>query len=77
MVDDLRRIKSPQLWHEVYAGMVRHSAVVSIKRRFWGPNAPARLPYSDLGRAGTIYEKQLELDNRYFQSAEEAARATN
>ena len=40
-------------------------------------NVPVRLPYPGSGRAETIYEKQLELDNRYFQSAEEAARATN
>ena len=33
--------------------------------------------YPGSGRAGAIYEKQLELDNRCFQSAEEAARATN
>ena len=33
--------------------------------------------YPGSGRAGTIYQKQLELDNRYFQSAKEAARATN
>ena len=33
--------------------------------------------YLGSGRAGTIYQKQLELDNRYFQSAKEAARATN
>jgi hypothetical protein len=33
--------------------------------------------YPGLGHAGAIYEKQLELDNRCFQSAEEAARATN
>lgn len=33
--------------------------------------------YPGSGPAGTIFEKQLELDNRYFQSAEEAARTTN
>ena len=33
--------------------------------------------YPGLGRAGTIYQKQLALDNRHFQSAKEAARATN
>ncbi len=33
--------------------------------------------YPGSGRAGTIYQKQLELDNRYFQSAEETAQAMN
>ena len=33
--------------------------------------------YPGSGRAGAIYEKQLELDNRCFQSAEEAATVTN
>ena len=33
--------------------------------------------YPGVGYAGAIYEKQLELDNRCFQSAEEAATATN
>lgn len=33
--------------------------------------------YPGSGRAGAIYEKQLELDNRQCQSAEEAATATN
>lgn len=33
--------------------------------------------YPGSGRAGAIYQKQLALDNRHFQSAKEAARATN
>jgi hypothetical protein len=33
--------------------------------------------YPGSGRAGTVYQKQLELDNRYFRSDEEAAQAMN
>ena len=36
---------------------------------------PVRLPYPASGRQETIYEKQLDLGTRYFQSAADAARA--
>jgi phytanoyl-CoA hydroxylase len=36
---------------------------------------PVRLPYPSAGRQETLYEMQLDLGTRYFQRAEEAARA--
>jgi phytanoyl-CoA hydroxylase len=34
----VRRIKSPHLHHQAYAGLVRHPGILAVLRSLWGPN---------------------------------------
>ena len=48
----LRRIKTPNLQHPVYARMVRHPKIVAVLQRLWGPNIRFDLSKLNLKAAG-------------------------
>lgn len=48
----LRRIKTPNLHHPVYARMVKHPKIVAVLQRLWGPNIRFDLSKLNLKAAG-------------------------
>lgn len=48
----LRRIKTPDLQHPVYARMVRHPKIVAVLQKLWGPNVRFDMSKLNLKAAG-------------------------
>jgi ectoine hydroxylase-related dioxygenase (phytanoyl-CoA dioxygenase family) len=54
----VRRIKTPHLWHPVYAAMVRHPNILAVLKRLWGPSI--RFDVSKLNMKAAGYGAPVE-----------------